>query len=191
VTQQWPWASGEQKKAAPAAPKRRRRRRKMSPAGRALLAFWEGGGLILLGCAQLFEMSALVFAGVTSMALGAVGAWVDTHRDGAVPAPTAARPKSAKPPKTKGSGGGGSRPGTATVICTQTGVPVDKCTAGHKHAMTAEGVRRFKQCKRVGDPYGKATTKPVSTPKQPKQPRVPTTNTAKPIPVGEPMRRVL
>lgn len=188
VTQQWPWASGKQKKAAPVTPKRPRRRRKMSPAGKALLAFWEGGGLILLGCANLFQMSAMVWVGATSIALGAATAWVDTHRDGAVPAPAAARPKSAKPPKTKGSGGRGGQPGTATVICTQTGVPVDKCTAGHKHAMTAEGVRRFKQAKRIGDPYGKATNKPVSTAKQPK---VPTTNNAKPTPVGEPMRRVL
>jgi hypothetical protein len=164
----------------------------MSPAGKALLTFWEGGGLILLGCSQIFELSALIFVGATSMALGAVTAWAETHRDGAVPTPNAARPKSQKPPVSKGSGRRGGQPGTSGVICTQTGVPVEKCTAGHKHAMTAEGVRRFKQAKRIGDPYGKATpkvatAKPTSTP----EPRVPTTSRAKPIPVGEPMRRVL
>lgn len=193
MTERLPWASGKTKPPPTAKPKPRRRRRKMTSWGKAIATFWAASGLFALGFAYFFEATGAAFAAAGSMALSAVTVWADTHRDGAVPAPNAARPKSQKPPVSKRSGGRGGQPGTSGVICTQTGVPVEKCTAGHKHAMTAEGVRRFKQAKRIGDPYGKAAPK-VSTTKtpaaaRPRQPRVPTTNNARPIPVGEHMHR--
>lgn len=192
IVERRPWASGQQKHTPTAKPKPRRRRRKMSSWGKALTTFWAGSGLFALGFAYFYEAAGWAFAAAGAAALGAATVYFETRHPGAVPTPNVSRPNSAKPAKTKRSGRGGGKPGTSGVVCTQTGVPVEQCTAGHKHAMTAEGVRRFKQCKRIGDPYGKATGQ-VSTVKPPrsKRPGVPTTNNAKPIPVGEPMRRVL
>jgi hypothetical protein len=150
----------------------------MTTRGKALMAFWEGGGLILLGCAQLFEMSALVFAGVTSMALGAVAARFEMRGDLSVPPPNASKPKPAKPPRSRGSAGRGRKPGTA-VKCTRTGQPIDQCSCASRHVATEAGVRRYKQATRVGDPIaggGKvSTSKPASNGQR--------------LPVGEVMRR--
>ena len=194
MVQQWPWASGKTKTAAPAPPKRRRRRRKMSTRGKALTTFWEALGLFALGCAQIFEMSALIFVGITSILLGALNAWVDAHQNGAVPGPAVARPKSAKPRGNAVPGGKRGKPGTGVPNCTRTGQPIDTCGCSARHVATQAGVQRYKQAKRVGDPIG---GKPPA-PRQPKvstvkQPRIPATNNAKPHrpPVGETMRRVL
>lgn len=166
----------------------------MSPRAKALTTFWEASGLFALGCAQIFEMSALIFVGVTSMALGAVTVWADTHRGTSVPAPAAARPKPANPGGNKVSGRGRGRPGTAVPNCTRTGKPIDQCGCATRHVASAAGVRRYKQAKRIGDPLGgavKPSTAKAPAAKKPQQPKVPTTNNAKPIPVGEHMRRVL
>jgi len=189
IVQRAPWASGKTQPAPTAAtpkPKPRRRRRKMSTRGKALVTFLEGGGLIMLGCAQIFQMSALVFAGATTMALGVLQVWFEKHQTAGVPTPTAARPKPAKPAKTAGSGGR-RKPGTSAVKCTRTGQPIDQCGCAKRHVATADGARRYRR--QVGDPIGGGGK--VSTAKPAAPSRVPATNNAKPhrMPVGEVMRR--
>jgi hypothetical protein len=190
-TQVFPWASGKTKAAPKTTPKPRKRRRKMSPAAKGLATFWGALGLFLLGFAQIFEMSALLFVGATSMAASAATVWQQKHQSGGVPGPAVAGPNSAKPRGNAVPGGRRAKPGTAAPNCTRTSQPIDRCGCSARHVRTQDGVRRYKQAKRVGDPIGGgkvSTTKPAATSKQP---RVPTTNNARPIPVGEPMRRVL
>ena len=193
IKQRYPWASGKTKPHPTTKPKPRRRRRKMSTRGKALASFWEASALLLLGCSQIFQMSALIFAGATSAGLGAATVYFETRQPRAVPGPAVARPKSAKPPKTTRSRGKRGQPGTDDPNCTRTGQPISQCSCSSRHVATAAGARRFKR--QVGDPMvGKGTTKPATMPaaaKPAKQVRVPTTNNAKPIPVGERMRRVL
>lgn len=191
LTQVFPWASGKTKAAPKTTPKLRKRRRKMSPAGKALATFWGALGLFLLGFAQIFEMSALLFVGATSVAASAATVWQQKHQGGGVPGPAVARPKTAKPRGSAVPGGRRAKSGTAVPNCTRTGQPIDQCGCSVRHVRTTEGVQRYKQAKRVGDPIGGKA--PAS--KQPKVAtvKVSTTNNAKPHrpPVGETMRRVM
>lgn len=188
--QRLPWASGKTKPAPTARPRpkpKRRRRRKMSNSAKAMTTFWETGGLLMLGVSQMFQIGALVFVGATSMAVGGLQFWMETRQHPTVPTPNVSKPKPAKPPGSKGSGRHGGKPGTAP-NCTRTGKPIDQCSCAARHVASEAGVRRYKQAKRIGDPIGgggKVSTTKTSSPK------VPTTTNAKPVPVGEPMRRQL
>lgn len=191
-TQVFPWASGKTKAAPKTTSKPRKRRRKMSAGGKALATFWGALGLFLLGFAQIFEMSALLFVGATSMAASAATVWQQKHQSGGVPGPAVARPNSAKPRGNAVPGGRRAKPGTAVPNCTRTGQPIDQCSCSARHVASQAGVQRYKQAKRVGDPIGgKAPAPRQSKVSTVKEPRVPTTNRAKPIPIGEPMHRVL
>lgn len=185
TVQRLPWAAGKQKAAAPT-PRKRRRRRRMSRRGLMTTLAWELSALSFMCAALIMQAVLLAVIGVLSALVGALAGWADTHRDGAVPAPNAACPKSAKPPGNARSGGKRGQPGTAVPNCTRTGQPIDRCGCSVRHVASEAGVRRYKQAKRVGDPISGGSK--VSTAKQP---RVPATNNAKPIPVGEPMRRAL
>lgn len=187
-------ASGKKKRPA----KPRRRRRRITKRGAALTVFYEAIGLFCLALAYTLQGIALLVVGLLSALVGALTAWHDTHPSPTLAAPSGSRPRTANPGGNAKNGGGGRKPGTA-VICTQTGMPTDKCTGNHKHAMSTAGVRRYRKkgVARIGDPYGTKTTsgaqpsQPVSTKKKTRTPHIPTTNNAQPPPAGERMRRVL
>lgn len=190
MVQRWQWASGRSATVAPKPKARPRRRRRPTRRGLFMTLAWELSGLCFIACAAILQVVLLAIIGVASMAIGALAGWADTHRSAAVPGPAVAAPKSANPRGNAGSRGRGRTAGTAVPTCTRTGEPIDRCSCSARHVASEAGVRRYKQAKRVGDPIGGA--RKASTAKQPKprEPQVPTTRNAKPIPVGEVMRRV-
>jgi hypothetical protein len=124
------------------------------PGGQRVGHVLGGAGLFLLGFAQIFEMSALLFVGATSMAASAATVWQQKHQSGGVPGPAVARPNSAKPRGNAVPGGRRAKPGTAVPNCTRTGQPIDQCSCSARHVASQAGVQRYKQAKRVGDPIG-------------------------------------
>jgi hypothetical protein len=192
-----PWASGKRKPPPGGKKKPRRRFRLKSRRQGVIAAVWAVITLLLLISALLTQAMLYVVLVIVSSLVTALASFAAIGEPDPVPARTAPTPRSANPRGTADSGGSRRQPGTAAVICTQTGVPTDKCTASHKHAMTAAGVARYRKkygTKKIGDPYGGGVTRKPAKPKAKttKEPRVPTTSNAKPYRpgVGEVMRRV-
>lgn len=191
-----PWASGKRKPAPGGAPKRRRRFRLKTRKQGLVAALYAVITLAALTVALVTQLTLMIVVTVLSGLITAAAAVSAIGEPDPVPARTAPKPRSANPRGSADSGRSGRQPGTAAVICTQTGVPTERCTAGHKHAMTAAGVARYRKkwgTTKIGDPYGKGSGKPSTQKvKVVKEPRVPTTSNAKPIrpAAGEVMRRV-
>ena len=189
-----PWASGKRKPVPGVAPKKRRRFRLKSRKQGLLAALYAVITLAVLVVALVTQMTLMIVVAVLSGLVTALAAVSAIGEPDPVPARVAPARRSANPRGTAEAGRSPRQPGTAAVICTQTGVPTDQCTAGHKHAMTDAGVARYRKrwgTQKIGDPYG-GRVKTAKKPAKVKETRVPTTNNAKPVraPAGEVMRRV-
>lgn len=193
MTESLPWASGKRKPPPGGVKKRRRRFRLKSKRQGVIAAAWAIITLLFLISALLTQAMLYVVLVVLSTLVTALATFAAVGEPDPVPAARAAPTRSANPRGSAESGRTRRQPGTDTIICTQTNVPIDDCPGDHNHVRSARGKARYK--KPLGTPYGKS--KPAAKAKGPKpkltkEPRIPTTNNAKPrtAPAGEVMRRV-